>query len=374
MKDVSTPASSSDQQALPQGILTHPISSASTNTGFFHKQSASPSKDARPIVQGRFLSIQGRRFWIKGVAYGTFRPNENGEPFPSPTVVRDDFLKMREVGINTVRLYTPPPDWVADAAISAGLYIIPDICWGPRRCDFDDPARLKQLYDWTREHSRRLSQHPAILLFSIGNEIPPLIVRWYSAERIQAYLHTLNDIVKEEVPHALTTYVSHPPTEYLTLPFLDILSYNVYLECEPAMRSYLARLQSLAHEKPVLLAEVGVDSRQHGQNAQATFLDWQIRAAFEKGLCGVTVYGWTDEWSIFNSDIKGWSFGLTDAERYPKRALSVVRDLFRGDLYRTRKKPWPDVSVVVCCYNAAATLDECHRAGDRTYPRRICAW
>jgi hypothetical protein len=44
----------------------------------------------------------------------------------------------------------------------------------------------------------------------------------------------------------------------------------------------VARLQALAHEKPVLLAEIGLDSRRHGEEAQAGFLDWQIRAAFEE--------------------------------------------------------------------------------------------
>src|SRR4051812_39368224 len=49
----------------------------------------------RPEVKGRFLNVGGRRFWIKGVTYGTFCPNEDGEPFPSRRQVRDDFARMR---------------------------------------------------------------------------------------------------------------------------------------------------------------------------------------------------------------------------------------------------------------------------------------
>jgi len=346
-----------EPQAAFSAALERSLPHGNSTTGAAREQ-----RSVRPSVDGRFLSLNGQRLWIKGVTYGTFRPNEAGEPFPARQRVRDDFERMRQAGVNTVRLYTPPPNWLADLAAEAGLYLFPDICWGPRRCDFDDSDRLKQLYDWTREHARRLAQHPAILLFSIGNEIPPLIVRWYTARRIEEFLRTLNSIVKEEAPGALTTYVGHPPTEYLRLPFLDVLSYNLYLEREPELRAYLARLQALAHEKPVLLAEIGLDSKQHGEEAQARFLDWQIRAAFEKGLCGVTVYGWTDEWSIFDSEISGWSFGITGADRQPKKALAVVRDLYGGNLYRTRKKPWPMVSVIVCCYNAAATLDECLRS------------
>jgi glycosyltransferase involved in cell wall biosynthesis len=324
----------------------------------------------RPTVHGRFLYVNGERFWIKGVTYGTFRPNEAGEPFPNRTQVRHDFAQMREAGVNTVRLYTPPPDWLADVAHEFGLYLFPDIVWGPRRCDFDQPERLKYLFEWTREHARRLSGHPAILLYSIGNEIPPLIVRWYTARRIEAFLEEVNSIVKEEASGTLTTYVSHPPTEFLRLPFLDVLSYNVYLEREPEMRAYLARLQTLANDKPVLLAEIGIDSKAHGEEAQARHLDWQIRAAFEKGLCGVTVYGWTDEWGIFGTDVTGWEFGLTDHRRQPKRALETVQRLYKGGLYASRQKPWPAVSVVVCCYNAAATLEECLQSLDSlNYPK-----
>lgn len=322
----------------------------------------------RAKASGRFLYVGGRRFWIKGVTYGTFKPNGDGEPYPSKMQVREDFANMREAGVNTIRLYTPPPDWLADAAHAEGLYIMADMCWGPRKCELDEP-RVNQLHDWIRTHTRRLAEHPAMLLYSIGNEIPPLVVRWYGTKRIEDFLRAQNDIVKEIAPHALTTYVNHPPTEYLTLPFLDVISYNIYLEREPEMRAYLARLQTLAHEKPVMLGEIGLDSIRHGEEKQAQFLDWQTRAAFEKGLCGVMIYSWTDEWGIFKSEIDGWGFGITNARRHPKKALETVRQIYGGDLYRIRKTRWPKVSVVVCCYNAASTLDEClHSQGQLAYP------
>jgi glycosyltransferase involved in cell wall biosynthesis len=356
--DVAIPATASSSLITPGSgrVSENPVSRP-------------PISGSRPRANGRMLEVNGRRFRIKGVTYGTFRPNENGEPFPTPAQVRDDFAQMREAGINTVRLYTPPPDWVADAAWAEGLYLMADICWGARRCELDDAERVKLMHGWIREHARRLADHPAMLLYSIGNEVPPLIVRWYGEKRVEDFLRVQNEIVKEEAPHALTTYVNHPPTEYLSLPFLDVISYNIYLEREPELRAYIARLQALAHEKPVLLAEVGLDARQHGEAEQATFVDWQLRAAFEKGLCGAMIYSWTDEWSIFQSEIEGWAFGLTDAQRRPKKALAAVRHIYRSDLYHARKTPWPKVSVIVCCYNAAATLDECLQSLSKlTYP------
>ena len=51
---------------------------------------------ARPAIEGKFLTVNGARFWVKGVTYGTFAPNSLGEPFPEIEQIRDDFA----LGIN----------------------------------------------------------------------------------------------------------------------------------------------------------------------------------------------------------------------------------------------------------------------------------
>jgi GT2 family glycosyltransferase len=326
-------------------------------------------RPARPCVDGKFLRVDGRRFWVKGVTYGTFAPNEQGEPYPPFDRVRDDFARMAAAGINTVRLYTPPSDRIADAAADAGLYLIPDVCWGPRFCELHRPEDLAAIYDWTRAHAKRLAGHPAMLMYSIGNEIPPLLVRWYGRSAIERFLRTLNDIVKEQDAQALATYACHPPTEHLHLPFLDVVSFNVYLEREPDFRAYLGRLQNLAGDRPLMLSEIGLDSAAHGEAAQARVVEWQLRAAFERGLCGATVYSWTDEWSIFADSVDGWAFGLTAADRRPKLALDALSRVYRSDLYALRPTPWPRVSVVVCSCNGGRTLEQCLRSLARlNYP------
>lgn len=312
-----------------------------------------------PRVAGKLLQIGGERFLVKGVTYGTFRPNEQGEPYPSPGQQKEDFARMREAGINTVRLYTPPSDEMADRAAAAGLFIVADICWGPRTCEWDYPEWWKKAVRTTAEHAKRLAHHPAMLMFSIGNEIPPLVVRWYGRQRTEAYLRTLHEAVKEHAPDSIVTYVNHPPTEYLNLPFLDVLSFNIYLNRESDFRGYLARLHSLAGDRPLFLGELGFDSQEFGESGQAEQLATQLRAVYQKGLCGAAVYSWTDEWSIFDSDISGWSFGLTTADRKPKAAFAAVREIFSVSIYRLRRTPWPKISVVVAAYNAEATIDDC---------------
>jgi hypothetical protein len=326
------------------------------------------SSSSRPQVDGKFLKVDGKRFWIKGVTYGSFSPNDEGEPYPAFHRLKDDFARMADAGINTVRLYNAPTPRIADAAWKAGLRLIPEVGWGPRFCELGTD-REDFLYQWAKDRTCELAGHPAVLMYSIGNEVPPLVVRWYGVERVSQFLRRLCNIVKEHSDGGLVTYVNHPPTEYLNLPNFDVVSYNIYLENERTFRSYLARLHSLAGERPLFLAELGLDSAKNGRDAQAAFLHQYLRATFEKGLCGTAVYSWTDEWSIFDEAIEGWAFGITDSERHPKPALEVVSETYRLDHYQMSQRQWPRVTVVVATYNGSRTLATCLESlGRLNYP------
>src|SRR6185312_13048723 len=92
--------------------------------------------------------------------------------------------------------------------------------------------------------------------------------------------------------------------------------------------AYLARLQNLAGDRPLVLAEVGLDSRRNGLEGQAETLAWQVRSTFASGCAGAFVYAWTDEWHRGGHDIEDWDFGLTDRARNPKPALAAVAAAF----------------------------------------------
>src|SRR5207253_1385329 len=127
---------------------------------------------------------------------------------------------------------------------------------------------------------------------------------------------------KAEDPSAPVTYVNYPSTEYLQLPFLDLACFNVYLEHEADLEAYIARLQNIAGDVPLVMAEVGLDSRRNGEDVQALALGWQVRTAFRAGCAGAFVFAWTDEWHRGSLDVVDWDFGLTDRERRPKKALA----------------------------------------------------
>ena len=71
-----------------------------------------------------FLFLGDEKYWVRGVTYGTFRPDKNGDQFPPRQTVRADFEAMLSAGTNTVRTYTPPPLWLLDLAQELGLRVM----------------------------------------------------------------------------------------------------------------------------------------------------------------------------------------------------------------------------------------------------------
>jgi O-antigen biosynthesis protein len=248
-----------------------------------------PLASPRPQTAGKFLRAGDRKLWVKGVTYGTFRGEDEAGGYPSREVIDADFSAMRAAGINTVRVYTVPPRTLLDIAQRHGLYVMVGLPWEQHIAFLDEPGRADSIVERVRSAVRSCRGHPAVLCYAVGNEIPAPIVRWHGRRRIERFIHRLYDAAKREDPDALVTYVNYPTTEYLQLPFLDIVCFNVYLESEHTLSAYLARLQNLAGERPLVLAELGLDSRRNGEEAQAASLAWQLRATFAAGCAGAFV-------------------------------------------------------------------------------------
>ncbi len=312
----------------------------------------------RPRVAGKFLYAGDQKLYVRGVTYGTFRPDPEGREQFDPAQVERDFAQMREAGANALRTYTVPPRWLLDAAHAHGLYVMVGLPWEQHVAFLDLPGRARDIERRVREMVRECADHPAVLCYTVGNEIPSPVVRWLGAARVERFLRRLYRAVKEEDAGALVTYVNYPSTEYLDLSFADFFCFNVYLESEERLDAYLARLHNLAGDRPLVMAEIGLDSRRNGEGAQAETLAWQVRACFAAGCAGAFVFAWTDEWWRGGHDIEDWDFGLVTRDRRPKPALAAVARAF-GEVPFAPGGAWPRVSVVVCSYNGERTIRDC---------------
>jgi GT2 family glycosyltransferase len=328
-----------------------------------------PVAGFRPRVHGKYLYAGDDRLLVRGVSYGAFEPDRDGREYHDLETIERDFAAMAENAVTVVRIpHTTPPVELLDVAGRHGLRVMVGLSAEQYVGYLIDRKGAPDVAAVVREKVRTVAGHPALLAYGLGNEIPAPMARWIGREAIERYLERLYDTVKDEDPDGLVTYVNYPSTEYLQLPFLDFVSFNVYLERRERLAAYLPRLHNLAGDRPLVLTELGLDAYRNGEEAQAASLRWQLEEAYEAGCAGTVVFAWTDEWFRAGEHVDDWEFGLTRRDRSPKPALDVVRDAYSSPI-AAPAGGWPSVSVVVCTYNGGRTIGETLAAlGRLDYP------
>ena len=313
-------------------------------------------------VRAKFFFEGDKKFFIKGVTYGPFAPDSEGEHFGNPEKARADFELMREAGVNLVRIYYVPPRWFLDLCQEFGIRALISIPWA-EHLEFLNNRKIRQAAKAAvRDGVTKNAGHPAVFGYLVGNEIPTHMVRWLGAREVTEFVEQLITIGRQADPKALFSYASYPPTEYLLPQNSDFVTFNVYLHRQEDFDRYLARLQNLADDKPLILGEFGMDTIRHPEEEQAEMLRWHIESVVRGGLAGTIVYAWTDEWFRGGQEILDWSFGLVRRDRSKKPAFDTVKQLFSGDgpmTSRVKLPSYPKASVIVCSYNGAKTLDRC---------------
>ncbi len=314
-------------------------------------------------VDGKFFRSGGSRVDLRAVTYG---------PFPSgwPADFTADFQRIAAAGFNALRLYEMPPRRLLDAALVRGLHVFGGLRW-PQAVDFLKDDRILSAAGVTlAEAIREVEGHPALAGVFVANEVPADLVRWMGPVRVRHAIEGLISLGKELCPGLLWCYANYPSTEYLEPENADFTAFNVYLEEESSFRKYLRRLHHIAGDRPLMVSELGLDSRRNGTAKQSEVLAWAIRAARDEGAAGMTVYAWSDRWWNAGMEVPDWDFGLTDRDGRDKPALAAVKEALslipapRSDLR---------ISVIVCTRNGAARIGACLRAlaGQSLPPREV---
>ena len=310
------------------------------------------------VLDGKFFRLGGVKFPVKGVTYGPFAPGEAGAPYPNPEQTARDFAGIRGLGANTVRVYEVPPRWVLDLAAQHELRLLIDIPWPKQLCFLDSEAMKAAARHAVHRAVSACKQHPSVFAFSLANEIPAEIVRWSGARAVAAFIDELVAVAKAVDPACLCTFASFPPTEYLQPQGIDFVCFNVFLHQRPAFEGYLARLQMIADDKPLVIGECGLDSLREGEARQAEMLSGQVEAAFRGGAAGIVVFSYTDDWHQGGQQVVDWAFGLTTRRRAQRASYDAVQKAFgQAPLFPLPR--YPRVSVVVACCNGERTLRVC---------------
>lgn len=209
---------------------------------------------------------------IKGVNYyPQDQPwNMFGDDF-NLQAVESDFAKIREMGLNTIRIFIPYEEFggpdvrsehlsqlkqVMDAAEAKGIKVLLTL--------FDFYGNY-DLADWTLNfrHARLIvsafREHPALLAWDIKNE-PDLDFESRGKNRVLAWLKELNSLVNTlDQKHPITIGWSSAEAASLLKDEVDFVSFHYYGNADRFRASYEDLRQSVP-EKPILLQEYGMSS------------------------------------------------------------------------------------------------------------------
>ena len=135
-------------------------------------------------VRAKFFYDGERKWFLKGVTYGPFKPNADGDLISTPEQAARDFALIRELGINLLRVYHVPPKWLLDAAAAHGLRVLISIPWTQHVEFLNSGALRRQIVRTIREAVAKNAGHPAIFGYFVGTEVPTTMVRGLGARRV----------------------------------------------------------------------------------------------------------------------------------------------------------------------------------------------
>jgi hypothetical protein len=341
------PPESGPASNLPLGS---PSSGAASGPG------SEPSVSPRHIeIVGRQLLVDGQPILLRGVCWN---PVPVGATHPEGLdfagFAQRDAAQMQELGVNVVRTYEPLLDSaVLDRFAAAGIFVINSVYpWGGA------PA------DVVVERVRAVRNHPAILMWAVGNEwnYNGLYVG-LSHEESVARLNRAAALIKAEDPlHPVATIYGELPSPdtLAAMPDIDVWGINAYrgISFGDLFESWRERSSA-----PMFLSEYGADAYNASlpgydpdSQAQAVAaLTRELSANSSRGSAtqgaslGGTLFEWADEWwkdsegspsehdvggvapgagpypdQVFNEE---W-WGIVDIQRVARPAFSAIREVY----------------------------------------------
>src|SRR5437773_10349073 len=146
---------------------------------------------SRICPKAKFFFDGDRKFFVKGVTYGPFKPDADGSYLGRPEQVDVDLAVVREVGLNLVRVYHAPPRWFLDRCASAGMRVIVTLPWAKHIEFLRDRKARRQIAESVRVGVNAHAGHPALFGYLVGNEISSTMVRWLGVRRVADCMESL---------------------------------------------------------------------------------------------------------------------------------------------------------------------------------------
>src|SRR3982750_1619887 len=99
--------------------------------------------DSRIRPAAKFFVEGDKKFFVKGVTYGPFKPDAEGNYLGWPEQADVDLALMRQGGINLGRIYHAPSRWFLDRCAAAGMRVLITLPWA-KHIEFLRERKVRQ--------------------------------------------------------------------------------------------------------------------------------------------------------------------------------------------------------------------------------------
>ncbi|KAA8485050.1 glycosyl hydrolase family 2 [Arcticibacter tournemirensis] len=308
---------------------------------FEEVEGASPAKAELVKESGKWkMTVNGRDFYIKGVASNNFYTN------------------AALYGANTIRTYgvSDQSRLILDSAYHAGLFVNFGLYLKRETDGFDynNEVAVKAQFEEMKAAVNRFKDHPALLVWSIGNEAEAS----YTNTKLWDAMNDIAEMIHEIDPnHPTTTALASSNVEHIKnimekAPEIDILSVNSYA---PNLPGVLSNIRSAGWTKPYLITEFGPRGtwqmspeptrvlpwgglvEQTSSEKEAIYLDCYqnyIAANKDNGCLGSFVFLWGYQ---THGEVLNW-YGLFDKRGFTYPAVDAMQYVWTGQ-YPVNRAP-----------------------------------
>lgn len=306
------------------------------------------------------LLVDGKPFYIKGVAYNPGHDWRDGEELLTRRMLESDFEEIKSMGANTIRRYSGGiADYnIFNIAAEKDLKVLYGF-WLKQDVDYIQDAKLLTQYEeGFLETVKRFRDEEALLGWSIGNEVWGMLKHTYEqpylTEMRIAYVRFVERLarrIKEIDPHhpvfivcehseelsgAISDYVNFAPS-------IDIIGINSYYESH--FESIVGIVSEFSPDKPYLISEYGPVGYWHG-----SYSPFSPEGLLDEPTASSKAYMYKDRWENYILPLRGenvggvaycWSerlegsstwFGLTDSEGRFKPGYYALQNAYTGTL------------------------------------------
>ena len=191
---------------------------------------------------------------------GNFELQRNGVPYYIKGAgAKDHFDLLVSSGANSIRVWSTNNKSLLDSAYNHGLTVTLGLHVRPERSgmDYNDEYAVKGQIEFLKNEVLKYKDHPALLVWGIGNEVDLK----YSNFKVWETIEILAKFIKEVDPNhpTMTVIAGVDPSKVFYIkkycPSIDILGINVYGSIEKAS----INLRKFNWDKPYIVSEWGVN-------------------------------------------------------------------------------------------------------------------